>query len=162
MKEKIKNEYLRRARKLLETKLYSRNLFKGINTWAVTLGRYLGVFSKWTGEELKQMDLRTRKLMTMHKVLHPRDEVDRLYVSRRLGERGLASIEGSVDESIQRLENYTEKHGGRLITVTRNNNNDTRASGMIITKKQKWEEKQAIKKRHLTRENVDMAKKRIP
>ena len=34
-----------------------------------------------------------RKLMTMHKALHPRD--DRLYVSRKEGGRGLASIEDS-------------------------------------------------------------------
>ena len=33
MKEKIHKVYLRRTRKLLETKLNSRNL-KGINTWA--------------------------------------------------------------------------------------------------------------------------------
>ena len=32
MKEKIKKKYLRRTRKLLETKLYSRNLIKGIKT----------------------------------------------------------------------------------------------------------------------------------
>ena len=36
MKEKTKKEYLRRTRKLLETKLPSRNLIKGINTWGVT------------------------------------------------------------------------------------------------------------------------------
>ena len=36
MKEKIKKEYLRRTRKLLEIKLSCRNLIKGINTWAVT------------------------------------------------------------------------------------------------------------------------------
>ena len=43
------------------------------------------------------MDQSTRKLMTMHKALHPRDDVDRLYVSRKEAERGLASIEDSVD-----------------------------------------------------------------
>ena len=40
MKEKIQKEYLRRTRKLLETKLSSRNLIKWINTWAVSLVRY--------------------------------------------------------------------------------------------------------------------------
>ena len=35
MKEKIKKEYFRRTRKLLETKLYSRNLIKVIDKWAV-------------------------------------------------------------------------------------------------------------------------------
>ena len=37
MKDKIQKEYLRRTRKLLETKLSCRNLIKGINTWAVPL-----------------------------------------------------------------------------------------------------------------------------
>ena len=54
------------------------------------------------------MDQRTRKLMTMHKALHPRDDADRLYVSRKEGGRGLASIEDSVDASIQRLEDYIQ------------------------------------------------------
>ena len=46
------------------------------------------------------MDQRTRKLMIMHKALPPRDDVDRLYVSRKEGGRGLASIEDSIDASI--------------------------------------------------------------
>ena len=65
MKDKIQKEYLR-TRKLLETKLSSRNLMKGINTWAVTLVRHSGRFLKRTRDELTQMDQRTRKLMTMH------------------------------------------------------------------------------------------------
>ena len=77
-----KKEYLRRARKLLDTKLNSKNLVKGINTWAVPLVSYSGPFLKWIREELKQMDQKTRKLMIMHKALHPRDDIDRLYVSR--------------------------------------------------------------------------------
>ena len=104
MKDKIQKEYLRRTRKLLETKLSNRNLIKRINTWAVPLVRYSGSFFKRTRDELKQMDQRTRKLMTMHKALHPRDDIDRLYVSRKEGGRELTSIEDSVDASIRRLE----------------------------------------------------------
>ena len=100
MKEKIKKEYFGRTRKLFQKKQNSRNLIKGINTWAVDLERYSGPFFKWTREELKQMDQRTRKLMTMYKALHPRDEADRLYASRE-GGIGLASIEDSVDTSMQ-------------------------------------------------------------
>ena len=59
--------------------------------------------------------------MTMHKALHHRDDVDRLYVSRKKGGRGLTNTEDSIDASIQRLEDYIETHGGRLITATRNN-----------------------------------------
>ena len=53
--DKIRKEYLRRTRKLLETKLSGRNLIKGINTWSVPLIRYSGPFLKST-RELKQMD----------------------------------------------------------------------------------------------------------
>ena len=59
--------------------------------------------------------------MTMHKALYPRVDVDRLYMSRKEGGRGLTSFEDSVDTSIQRLEDYTEKHRGRLIAATRIN-----------------------------------------
>ena len=52
-KYRRKKVYIRRAPKLLETKLYHRNLIKGINTWAVPLVRYSGPFMKWTGEDLK-------------------------------------------------------------------------------------------------------------
>ena len=47
--------------------------------------------------------------MTMHRALHPRDDFDRLYVSRKEGGRGLTNIKDSIDASIQQLENYIEK-----------------------------------------------------
>ena len=59
MKNKIQKEYLRRTIKLVKTKLSSRNLMKGINTWVVSLVRYLRPFLKWTRDELGQMDQRT-------------------------------------------------------------------------------------------------------
>ena len=78
----------------------------------------------------------------MHKALHPRDDVDRLYVSRKEGGRGLANIEDSVDASIQRLEDYIQKHDGRLITAIRNDTNNKMDNRMTITRKHKWEGKQ--------------------
>ena len=40
MKDKVKKEYYRIVRKVLETKLNSGNVFKAINTWAVSVMRY--------------------------------------------------------------------------------------------------------------------------
>ena len=88
------------------------------------------------------MDQRTRKLMTMHKALHPWDGVDRLYASRKEGGRGFASIEDSVDVSIQRPKDYIQKHEGELITATRHETENTMNNRMTITRKQKWEGKQ--------------------
>ena len=142
MTDNIQKEYLRRTRKLLETKLSNRNLIKGINTWNVPHVRYSGPFLKCTRDELKQMHQRTRKLMTMHKALHPRDDVERLYVSRKNRERGLASTEDSFDASIQWLEDYRQKHDGGLITAIRNDTDSTMDNRMTITRKQKKEGKQ--------------------
>ena len=75
--------------------------------------------------------------MTMHKPLHPRDDVVILYVSREEGRRGLASIEDSVDASIQRLENYMQKHDGGLITTIRNDTDNTTSNRMTITRNKK-------------------------
>ena len=87
------------------------------------------------------MDQRTRKLMTRHKALHPTDDVDRLYVSRKEGGRGLASTEDSIDASMQRFEDYTGKHERELITAIRNDTDNTIENRMTITRKQKYEEK---------------------
>ena len=78
----------------------------------------------------------------MYKALHPRDDVDRLHVTRKEGGIAFASIEDNVVTSIQRLEDYIEKHKGGLITAIRNNTDITKNSRIIITRKQKWEEKQ--------------------
>ena len=79
--------------------------------------------------------------MTMHKE-HPRDDVNRLYVSKNEEGRGLASIGDSVHESKQRLENYIEKHERGLITAIRIDIDNTMDDRMTIARKQKWEEKQ--------------------
>ena len=135
---------IRRTRKLPETKLSCGNLNKGINSWAVSLVRYSGPFLKWTRDKLKQMDQRARKLMTMHKALHPRDDVDRLYVSRKEGGRGLASIEDIDDASIQRLEDYIQKYERGLVTSIRNDTNNTINDRMTLNRKQKWEKNNSM------------------
>ena len=82
--------------------------------------------------------------MTMHKALHPRDDIDRLYVSRKEGERKLASIEDSVDASIQRLEDFIEKHERGIITATRNDTDNTIDDRMTTNRKQKWEKRPTL------------------
>ena len=76
-------------------------------------------------------------IMTMHKALHSRDDVDRLYVSRKQGGRGLASIEDTVDTSIQRFEDCIEKHERGLITAIRGDTDNTINEIMTTTRKQK-------------------------
>ena len=55
------------------------------------------------------MDQRTRKLITMYKALHPRNDLDDLCVSRKERGRGIVSIEKNIDASIQGLKDYIKK-----------------------------------------------------
>ena len=113
MKHKIQKEYLRR--KLLETKFSSRNLIKGINTWALPLVRYSGPLLKWTRGELKQMDQTTRKLMTMHIALRPRDDVDRL---KKREEEDLPALGSETKGLLKGLEDLEVGRGVETIQMT--------------------------------------------
>ena len=74
--EKIRENHLRRTRKLLEA---SRNFIKGINARAVSLKRYMGPFLKWTKEELKN-----KKFDVLTQGFTLRDGIDRLYMSEKM------------------------------------------------------------------------------
>ena len=60
-----------------------------------------------TMEELRELDQMTRKQMNMYKPLHPRSDIDRLYVPREKGGRGLRSLEDLVLIEKTLLAEYT-------------------------------------------------------
>ena len=118
-KEKIKKEYLRRVRKVAQSKLNGGNLIQAINTWAVSLIRYAGGIIEWTKQELKELDRRTRKLLIMNGGLHPRDCVARLYVPRKHDGRGLTSVEDCINQARLSLERYVQSSEEDLLKAVR-------------------------------------------
>ena len=111
MKDKVKKEYYKRVRKVLETKLNSGNVFKAINTWSVSVVKYLGRSSF----HLEEIDTRMRKLLTMHNGFHPKSNVDRLYLSRIEGGRGLIGVQDTVETAILGLRNNVRNSKERLL-----------------------------------------------
>ena len=97
--KKIKKENLRRMGKYSKYNYIAETSLKDINTWAVPLLRYSRPFLQWTRKKFNKW--RQRKLLTKHKALRHRDDIDGLYVSRKLGRGALVNIEESV-ESILR------------------------------------------------------------
>ena len=89
MKENFRREYLRRAKLIMKSRLNVRNKIKAINTWAVSLIRYGACIVKWTKSKLDEIDRKTRNVLTLNKEIRPRNDVDRLYLSRMEGGRGL-------------------------------------------------------------------------
>ena len=76
MKEKTIKEYKRRLRLILKSKLNGRNKITAINTWAVAVFRYGAGILEWKESELKNVDRKSRKTMTMYGALHPKSDVD--------------------------------------------------------------------------------------
>ena len=74
-------------------------------------------------------------------MLHPRDEIDRLYVSRQKRGGGLANIEYSKNESIQGLDYYIKISKERLITAASNSTDNIRINRALKNWKKKCEEK---------------------
>ena len=61
---------------------------------AVSRRRYSATFIDCNCAELTQLDRRTsRKLMIVHNALHPKNNVDHLYITRKEGGRALQGIE---------------------------------------------------------------------
>ena len=106
MKDQIKKEYIRRVRNILKSKLNGGNIILAINSRAVSIVRYGAGIISWTKMELEELDRRTRKLMTMYGAHHPKADVDRLYLQRCEGGRGLLGLEDCVQVEVHSLEKY--------------------------------------------------------
>ena len=117
MKVKLKVEYFRRVKLLLKSKLYGGNMIKGMNAWAVSVLRYSAGIIEWTKKELKAIDVKTRKMMTMAWVFHQKGDVDRLYLPRKAGGRGLIGVEDCVKMEEKSLIKYVSGSKERLFGV---------------------------------------------
>ena len=53
---------------------------------------------------MQAVDRKTRRLFTVYGGLHPKFDVDRLYIPRRDGGRGLKAIEDCVELAVRGLE----------------------------------------------------------
>ena len=106
MKGKVRKEYLRRVKAAAGSQLYAGKLLQAVNSWAVSVVRYTAGILDWTQEELEGMDTKTRKLLSVNGVRHVRSSVDRLYIKRKEGGRGLMSVEECVRREEAGLEEY--------------------------------------------------------
>ena len=91
---------------ILKSKLNERNKVTAINTWAVAVFRYWAGIIQWKASGLKDLDRKSRKIMTMYGGLHPKSDVDRLYAKRNEGGRGLISVERCIREEENSLGFY--------------------------------------------------------
>ena len=82
VRHKAPSEYRNRVRRVLRSKIYSKNKVTAINTFAVPVIQCPAAVVSWRREDLEETDIGTRKLITMHGVFHAKSSSARLYTSR--------------------------------------------------------------------------------
>jgi len=86
---------------------------------AVAVLRYSFGIVNWHQKELQKLDRKTRKLLTIHGQHQPQADVDRLYVPRKHGGRGLMLLEAAHAVEITKLVEYIDRKEDPLIQFVR-------------------------------------------
>ena len=99
-----------RVKKIWNSELYSRNKVDAQNTFALPiLTPTFGVLN-WTKQELTQIDVKTRKILTQTGSFHRNSDVDCLYCYRSKEGRGLNSVVDTYTSRITSLSLHLLKH----------------------------------------------------
>ena len=100
---------------MLKYKLNGGNAINAINIWAVATVRYGAGIINWNKGELDKIYRQTRKLLNMHRGLHPRSSIDRLCLPRARGGRGMLSVRDFVELERSNLFDYAPNNSERLL-----------------------------------------------
>ena len=131
-------------RLIMRSELNGRNKIEAINSLAIPTVQYSFGIIDWKYSELKKLDSKTRKILTMHGMLHQKSDVDRIYIPRKEAGRGLIEIETAFKVAIVGLNHYLE-------------NKSTLSSNMIIMH-EKTKAKNSISKiaKNIEKEMADL------
>ena len=91
---------------ILKSELNARNKITATGALAVPLLRYSFGVTNWRTEEIKKIHGKTKKMLTMYKTHQPKADIDRLYVKRKEGGRGLVQIEAAYKAEIINIAQY--------------------------------------------------------
>ena len=166
-KERVTKEYKRRVKKVWNSELNGSNKIIAYNTFAVALLLPTTGILDWNKKEIKDLDVATRKIMSMSGSFHKASDVNRLYADRKIGSRGLKNIEDSfeagtiglmdylkgrkggntlMDKVIENEQNRIIKLGKefrkRVPNVKDDKENDAIKNAMKKEQEQKWKEKE--------------------
>jgi hypothetical protein len=93
VKKRVTDKCFALASKLCSMELYERNFVKAINSKAMASVRYTMNICHFTKTELKELDVKMRKLLIEKRARGIQESVERMYMPRNMGGRGFISFE---------------------------------------------------------------------
>ena len=112
-KEKVSKEYLSRVRETWSSELSDFNKFIAHNSFAVPIIILTIGIIDWTIDEIRQIDINTRKLLTMTDSFHRKSDVGTIYMSNVKEGRGLRSIVTLYESKIISLRQHLLRNANR-------------------------------------------------
>eukprot|EP00957_Ditylum_brightwellii_P025114 1900987-Ditylum_brightwellii.AAC.1 len=119
VKDQTKMKYFSHLRKMLKSGMNGENIMTSICAYVVLLLHYMFGIMKWIKGELKNMDIKPRKLLMMHGFYHPKTNTHRLYLHQLRGGRGVTGLEDMHNNEVSALAKYVVKSDDPLTAVVR-------------------------------------------
>ena len=88
-----------------------------INTLANLVVTYSFNFIYWNLEEIRRMDKKIRKLLTLNRMHHPKADINRMYVPRKEGGRGIINLEMCFKTTTTGLNTYLLSSDDRMLKL---------------------------------------------
>ena len=101
-------EYKVRVRRIWSSELNAAKKTLAHNTLAVPVVSYTIGILNWNKNEIKEIEILTRKILTMKGSFHKTSDINRLYTDRK-GGRGLQCIEDLYENRMIKLKDHLEQ-----------------------------------------------------
>ena len=112
-KKRVCKEHFTRVRMIWKSKLSAFNKTIVHNMFAVPLLKPTYGILDWTIQEIKNIDIRTRKVLSMTVNFQINSDVDCLYIPRSEGGRGLKAIQTAYECGIVSLNHHLRRNKDR-------------------------------------------------
>lgn len=116
MKDSFISSFKKKLTKILKTSLNAKNLTRAVNSYCISSLVYSFGIVKWSNTDLDSLDRLVRRMFTKFRILHPNSAVERLYISRRQGGRGLLNIKRLCQNQINNMKKYFLENSDTFIS----------------------------------------------
>eukprot|EP00957_Ditylum_brightwellii_P157692 12002640-Ditylum_brightwellii.AAC.1 len=105
VKELMKKEYVSRVRKILQAGMNGDYTMTAIYAYTILVLCYTFGIMKWTKRELRKLDVKTRKMLTMHGIHHPKETFTGSTCTKTKEGEVLPAQRTHITVNAQRLQN---------------------------------------------------------
>ncbi|KAL1448252.1 hypothetical protein WDU94_013956 [Cyamophila willieti] len=109
LKKDYENSFLKRLGQIMHTELNAKNKIKAINTWAIPILTYTFGILKWSPTDLEAMNRKIRTTFTKFRIHHCHSALERLYLPRYEGGRGLINLTNLHNKQIIKYRDFFHK-----------------------------------------------------